>query len=85
MSFVDDSIHFMSRLKHELVLGKNLIYALKRTFLETGKAIVLTSIVLTAGFGLLIFSQFGVTHFTGLLISASMIFALIADLMFLPL
>jgi len=82
---VDDSIHFMSRLKHELVLGKNLIYALKRTFLETGKAIVLTSIVLTAGFGLLIFSQFGVTHFTGLLISASMIFALIADLMLLPL
>ncbi len=82
---VDDSIHFMSRLKHELVLGKNLIYALKRTFLETGKAIVLTSIVLAAGFGLLIFSQFGVTHFTGLLISASMIFALIADLMLLPL
>ncbi|SFB31025.1 efflux RND transporter permease subunit [Algoriphagus aquimarinus] len=82
---VDDSIHFMSRLKHELVLGKNLIYALKRTFLETGKAIVLTTIVLTAGFGLLIFSQFGVTHFTGLLISASMIFALLADLMLLPL
>lgn len=82
---VDDSIHFMSRLKQELMLGKNLIYALKRTYLETGKAIVLTTIVLTAGFGLLIFSQFGVTHFTGLLISASMIFALLADLMLLPL
>lgn len=82
---VDDSIHFMSRLKQELLLGKNLIYALKRTFLETGKAIVLTTIVLTAGFALLIFSQFGVTHFTGLLISASMIFALLADLMLLPL
>ena len=82
---VDDSIHFMSRLKQELMLGKNLIYGLKRTYLETGKAIVLTTIVLTAGFGLLIFSQFGVTHFTGLLISASMIFALLADLMLLPL
>ncbi|PZX51901.1 efflux RND transporter permease subunit [Algoriphagus chordae] len=82
---VDDSIHFMSRLKQELMLGKNLIYALKRTFLETGKAIVLTTIVLTAGFGILIFSQFGVTHFTGLLISASMIFALLADLILLPL
>ncbi|PZX57759.1 hypothetical protein LV84_01888 [Algoriphagus ratkowskyi] len=82
---VDDSIHFMSRLKQELSLGKNLIYALKRTFLETGKAIVLTTVILTAGFSLLIFSQFGVTHFTGLLISASMIFALLADLMLLPL
>ncbi|REG91464.1 efflux RND transporter permease subunit [Algoriphagus antarcticus] len=82
---VDDSIHFMSRLKQELKLGKNLIYGLKRTYLETGKAIVLTTIVLTAGFGLLIFSQFGVTHFTGLLISASLIFALLADLMLLPL
>ncbi|MEB2777491.1 MMPL family transporter [Algoriphagus sp. D3-2-R+10] len=82
---VDDSIHFMSRLKHELNLGKNLIYALKRTYLEAGKAMVLTTVVLTAGFGLLIFSQFGVTHFTGLLISASMIFALLADMLLLPL
>lgn len=82
---VDDSIHFMSRLKHELSLGKNLIYALKRTYLEAGKAMVLTTLVLTSGFGLLIFSQFGVTHFTGLLISASMIFALLADMLLLPL
>ncbi|WP_339878978.1 MMPL family transporter [uncultured Algoriphagus sp.] len=82
---VDDSIHFMSRLKHELNSGKNLIYALKRTYLEAGKAMVLTTLVLTAGFGLLIFSQFGVTHFTGLLISASMIFAILADMLLLPL
>jgi len=82
---VDDSIHFMSRLKQELISGKDLIYALKRTFLETGRAIVLTTVVLTAGFGLLIFSQFGVTHFTGLLISASMVFALLADMLLLPL
>ncbi|MFC5624663.1 efflux RND transporter permease subunit [Algoriphagus winogradskyi] len=82
---VDDSIHFMSRLKHELSLGKNLIYALKRTCLEAGKAIALTTVVLTTGFGLLIFSQFGVTHFTGLLISASLIFALLADMLLLPL
>lgn len=81
---VDDSIHFMSRLKVELSSGKNLIYALKRTYLETGKALVLTTAVLVSGFGLLIFSQFGVTHFTGLLISASLIFALLADLALLP-
>jgi predicted RND superfamily exporter protein len=81
---VDDSIHFMTRLRQELMTGKNLIYGLKRTFLETGEAIIQTSIILVSGFGLLIFSQFGVTHFTGLLIAASLIFALLADLLLLP-
>ncbi len=81
---VDDTIHFMSKLKLELAKGKNLHYAIKRTFIEAGKAIILTSIILVAGFGLLIFSQFGVTHFTGLLISFSLIFALLADLFLLP-
>lgn len=81
---VDDTIHFMSKLKIELSKGKNLLYAIKRTFIEAGMAIVLTSIILVAGFGLLIFSQFGVTHFTGLLISFSLVFALLADLFLLP-
>lgn len=81
---VDDSIHFMTRLRKELQTGKNLIYGLKRTFIETGEAIIQTTIILVAGFGLLIFSQFGVTHFTGLLIAASLIFALLADLFLLP-
>lgn len=82
---VDDSIHFMTKLKTELDRGKNLLYAIKRTFLEAGKAIILTSVILVAGFGLLIFSQFGVTHFTGLLISFTLVFALLADLFLLPL
>ncbi len=81
---VDDTIHFMSKLKLELTKGRNLHYAIKRTFLEAGKAITLTSVILVAGFGLLIFSQFGVTQFTGLLISFSLIFALMADLLLLP-
>jgi predicted RND superfamily exporter protein len=82
---VDDSIHFMTRLRLELGIGKSLVYAIKRTFLETGKAIILTSLILVCGFGLLIFSEFGVTHFTGLLIAASLVFALLADLFLLPL
>ncbi len=81
---VDDSIHFMTRLKFELEKGKSLLYAIKRTFLETGFAIALTTLVLVSGFGLLMFSQFEVTYFTGMLISASLIFALLADLILLP-
>lgn len=82
---VDDSIHFMSKLKTELDKGKNLLYAIKRTFLEAGRAIFLTTVILVAGFALLSFSQFGVTHFTGLLISFTLVFALMADLFLLPL
>jgi uncharacterized protein len=82
---VDDSIHFMTKLKTELDKGKNLLYAIKRTILEAGRAICLTTIILVSGFALLSFSQFGVTHFTGLLISFTLVFALLADLFLLPL
>ncbi len=81
---VDDSIHFMAKLKTEFDSGKNLLYAIKRTFLEAGRAISLTTVILVAGFALLALSQFGVTHFTGLLISFTLVFALLADLLLLP-
>jgi uncharacterized protein len=82
---VDDSIHFMSKLRLELSKGRTWLYALKRTFIDTGKAILLTTMILVSGFSVLIFSQFGVTYYAGLLISMSLVFALAADLFLLPL
>ncbi|UKN03097.1 MMPL family transporter [Paracrocinitomix mangrovi] len=81
---VDDTIHFMSKLKIELDKGKPMMLALRRSFLSTGRAIVLTTIILIAGFLMLMFSDFLGTFFIGLLISCVLIFALIADLFFLP-
>lgn len=81
---VDDTLHFMSRFKLELNKGKSYLYALKRTFLSTGKAIVLTTLILCAGFLLLIFSDFLGTFYVGLLISLTLLFALLADLILLP-
>jgi predicted RND superfamily exporter protein len=81
---VDDTIHFMSKLQSEYRQGKSWLYAIKRTYLETGKSIVLSSLVLTSGFGILVFSQFGVTFYVGLLISLALFFALIADMVLLP-
>ncbi|HEX8547035.1 MAG TPA: MMPL family transporter, partial [Cytophagaceae bacterium] len=43
---VDDSIHFLSRFKLELNQGKSLPYALKRTYISTGKAMVITSLII---------------------------------------
>jgi len=81
---VDDTIHFMSKLKLELSKGKPLMVAMKRTFLSTGRAIVLTTIILVAGFLMLLFSSFNTTFYLGLLISCTLIFALVSDLLFLP-
>ncbi|MCR9080839.1 MAG: MMPL family transporter, partial [Cyclobacteriaceae bacterium] len=58
---------------------------MKRTFLETGKAILLTTVVLVSGFVLFVLSDFGVTFYSGVLISCALVFALLADLMLLPL
>ena len=81
---VDDTIHFMSKFKLELNKGKPAIYALKRTYLSTGRAIVLTSLIICSGFLLLLFSDFLGTFYIGLLISLTLVFALLADLFLLP-
>ena len=81
---VDDTIHFISKLKLELDKDKPLLLALKRTYLSTGKAIVVTSLILSGGFLILLLSSFGGTFYTGLLISLTLLFALLIDLTLLP-
>lgn len=81
---VDDTIHFMSKFKLELNKGKSHLYALKRTYLSTGRAIILTTLIICAGFLLLLFSDFLGTFYIGLLISLTLVFALLADLVLLP-
>lgn len=81
---VDDTIHFISKLKIELNKGKSLLYAVKSTFLYTGKAILITTVILAGGFLTLILSTFGGTFYTGLLVSLTLVFAVVADLSLLP-
>lgn len=81
---VDDTIHFLGKFKHELMKGKSKVYALKRSFLTTGKAMILTTLILCSGFLLLIFSSFLGTFYLGLLLCIALFVALIADLTILP-
>lgn len=81
---VDDTIHFISKLKLELAKGRSKLYALKRTYLSTGKAIVVTTMILAGGFFTLILSSFGGTFYTGLFVSLTLLFALVIDLTLLP-
>ena len=81
---VDDTIHFLSKFRMEIRKGRSMIYAMKRTFLTSGKAIVVTSLILIAGFLTLIFSDFQGTYYVGFLISFALVFAVFADLLLLP-
>lgn len=81
---VDDSIHFLSRFQKE-IKEKSVFEAVKATYLSTGKAIVVTSLILLGGFSSLCFSKFEGTFYIGLLISIILLVALIADLTILPL
>jgi uncharacterized protein len=80
----DDTIHFISRLKLEMGRGKTLLYSFKRTFMETGKPIILTTFILIGGFMSLMTSSFQSTFYFGLLICITLVVALLADLFLLP-
>lgn len=82
---VDDTIHFLSKYKLAKNKGLHREPAMRITFLETGKAIVLTSIILFFGFLVMLFSIHPPSVTIGLLISLTLFSALISDLLLIPL
>lgn len=82
---VDDSIHFLSKFKLARIKGLGVEEAIHLTFRETGKAIVLTSILLFFGFLVMLFSIHPPSVTIGLLISLTLLSAVVADLLLLPL
>ncbi len=81
---VDDTIHFLGKFKHELNKGKLTLEALRSAYLTTGKAMVLTTLILCSGFCLMIFSSFMGTFYLGFLLTTVLLMALISDLTVLP-
>jgi len=82
---VDDSTHFLVKYR-EARVGRNLaaIQAIHYTFTKVGSALVTTSIVLAAGFLVLVHSDFAVNSTSGLLVALTIAVALVLDLLFLP-
>lgn len=81
---VDDTIHFLNRYRMERSRGLSVDEAITMTILGTGKAMLITSLVLMGGFILLLASDFGGTLNTGLFTALTIVFALLADLLLLP-
>jgi len=81
---VDDTIHFLMRLKIETRRAGNTRDALKNTFHFSGRAIVITSVVLIAGFAPLAISDYFPLHIMGTMLPLCLLVALLADLMLVP-
>lgn len=81
---VDDTIHFLGRYKICIQNGMNINEAVQQTLNETGKAIIFTTIILFFGFFNMIFSVNPPTFTVGILISVTLLGALICDLLLLP-
>lgn len=81
---VDDTIHFLSKYRLALAKGLSQDEAIHLTFMETGKAIVLTTLLLFAGFMVMLFSIHPPSVTIGLLISATLISAVVCDLLLIP-
>lgn len=81
---VDDTIHFLTEFKQDFVKGADVRKAVKETIQNKGSGIILSSLILTIGFGVMIFSSFVPTIYFGLLSAVIMLTALIGDTLILP-
>lgn len=82
---VDDTVHILSkyrraRREHGSSPGEAVVYV----FAHAGNAILITTVVLTAGFLVLCLSDFRLNSDMGLLTSITLVFALVMDLTLLP-
>lgn len=82
---VDDTIHYLAKYRQELKtkqwdLKQCVIMAIR----EAGLGMFYTSIVLFCGFSMFSFSQFGGTKALGLLVSLTLLVAMITNLVILP-
>ena len=80
----DDTIHMLAKLRQQLRAGKTPLYALKRTYLTTGKAVTVTGLMLLSGFVTLMLSSFGSIFDMGLLVTLTLAFALVTELLLMP-
>ena len=82
---VDDTIHFLAKYRQELQDNnwkiKVSVYGALR---ETGVSMFYTSIVLFFGFSVFTISSFGGTVALGALVSATLLFAMLSNLLLLP-
>ena len=82
---VDDTVHFLSKyLRARREKGLDAQDAVRYAFSTVGLALVVTSIVLVAGFTVLTFSAFALNSNMAFMTAVTIIFAIVADFLLLP-
>jgi len=82
---VDFTIHFLAKYKQELSLNNNDVrQTIFATLNETGLSMIYTAITLLCGFMVFLVSTFEATVYLGLLTSATIVIALLSNLILLP-
>jgi len=82
---VDDTVHFLSKyLRARREKGFNADDAVRYAFSNVGTALIITTIVLVAGFSVLITSTFKINTDLGMITSLTIGIALIVDFILLP-
>lgn len=82
---VDDTIHLLSRYRQELKVSGGAIHeSVLSAVRETSPSMISTSIILFFGFMVFSFSEFGGTQAMGILVSLTLLFAMLFNNLLLP-
>jgi len=81
---VDDTIHFICEYQNQRAHNQSGTDAVKLAIVNKGAPLITTSLIMTGGFGVLLFASFVPTIQFGFLSALIMLFALICDLLVLP-
>ncbi len=81
---VDDTIHFLMRFRLEMRRGRTPQEAMRETLRFSGRAIIITSVVLGAGFAPFAMSSYVPVRNMGTLLPFCFLVAIIADLFLVP-
>lgn len=81
---VDDTIHFLTRFEQERKLGGTTSEIIRRTFIGVGSALLMTTIILVAGFSTVLMSDARDHRIFAIMGAVTISAALLGDLIILP-
>lgn len=81
---VDDTVHFLVRLRRRELQGESVPVAIRHAMTDAGRPIIITSVVLSAGFSILGLGSFAPNVYFGLVSALIIVLALLCDVLVMP-
>jgi predicted RND superfamily exporter protein len=81
---VDDTVHFLYNFNKYYRITGDVAKAVSETMLGTGRALLMTSVILSSGFFILLVSSLSLLKVFGVLTGITIILALLADFLLVP-